>query len=635
MTERTFQVDLRGVVDLLSHHLYGSPRVYVRELLQNAVDAVAARAGGASFDALGAPGLAGAPDAADHHRAGVELPGEVWFEPLTGGGLRVHDDGIGLTEAQVHELLATIGRSGKRDELGFARHEFLGQFGIGLLSCFLVTDEIEVLTRAAGEPTVHWVGTSDGRYSVRAAAEQRSGVGTTVTLRPRRGAEQWLAAPTVVELARLYGELLPVTVRVGDVVVSAGPPPWQSADRSSALRAYAHLHLGLEPFDTIELRVPAAGLTGVAYVLPVPANPAARAGHRVYLKRMLLTESAGELLPDWAFFARCVIDATELRPTASREALYADSLLDEVREELGAQLRDWLIQLAATDPAKLTRFLNIHHLGVKAMALHDDEMLRLVESSWPVETNVGRMTLAEFRERYGVLRYAPTTDQFRQLAAVAAAQDVALVNGGYVYDSEIIERLADVDREITAERLDAGDLATRFDSVDPAEELALRPFLAAAQQAMDTLGCELILRSFQPASLPALYLLDRAAAFREELRATKKKVDPIWADVLSAIDAGERDMRPQLVLNYANPLVRRVAAMPEPALVALAAQALYGQALLLGYHPIRPADAALLNQSFLGLLDRAVPGSPTPEPAAPAQAPEQAGPTAEPGEARP
>ncbi len=40
----TFQVDLRGIVDLLSHHLYSSPRVYLRELLQNAVDAVTARA---------------------------------------------------------------------------------------------------------------------------------------------------------------------------------------------------------------------------------------------------------------------------------------------------------------------------------------------------------------------------------------------------------------------------------------------------------------------------------------------------------------------------------------------------------------------------------------------------------------
>ena len=39
----TFRVDLRGIIDLLSHHLYSSPRVYVRELLQNAVDAITAR----------------------------------------------------------------------------------------------------------------------------------------------------------------------------------------------------------------------------------------------------------------------------------------------------------------------------------------------------------------------------------------------------------------------------------------------------------------------------------------------------------------------------------------------------------------------------------------------------------------
>ncbi|MCP3818067.1 hypothetical protein NLX86_08035 [Streptomyces sp. A3M-1-3] len=42
-TASTFQVDLRGLVDLLSHHLYSSPRVYIRELLQNAVDATTAR----------------------------------------------------------------------------------------------------------------------------------------------------------------------------------------------------------------------------------------------------------------------------------------------------------------------------------------------------------------------------------------------------------------------------------------------------------------------------------------------------------------------------------------------------------------------------------------------------------------
>ncbi len=156
VAEQAFQVDLRGVVDLLSRHLYASPRVYLRELLQNAVDAITARGAG----------------------------GRVEIE--TGGGtLRVHDDGVGLTEDEVHALLATIGRSSKRDELGFARHDFLGQFGIGLLSAFLVADEIEVVTRSAkGGKAVRWTGRSGGSYQVEPG--ERDEPGTTVTLKAVR-----------------------------------------------------------------------------------------------------------------------------------------------------------------------------------------------------------------------------------------------------------------------------------------------------------------------------------------------------------------------------------------------------------------------------------------------------------------
>jgi molecular chaperone HtpG len=587
---RTFQVDLRGVVDLLSHHLYASPRVYLRELLQNAADAITAR-----------------------RAARPDTPAQVRIEPPEATGdstLRVLDSGIGLTVDQVHELLATIGRSSKRDDLGFARHEFLGQFGIGLLSCFLVADEIRVDTRADGAPAVRWTGYSDGRYAVEAG--DRVDTGTTVTLLPRRGAESWLSTQTVLDLARLYGSLLPIEVTVvtptGPIRTSETALPWAGAarDRRAGLIGYAEEVFGFTPFDVIDLDVPEAGLTGVAFVLPDPANPAARAGHRVYLKRMLLSEGAEGLLPDWAFFARCVIDTSELRPTASREALYEDSLLDAAREALGDQLRGWLVGLANRQPRRLAEFLEIHHVGVKALALHDDEMLRLVDLWWPMETNVGRMTLAEFRERHGLVRYTAKVDEFRQLASVAAAQDLPLVNGGYTYETAIIERLPAVDRSVLIERLEPSDLTTRFDLLEPAVDLAVRPMLAEAQRAVDRLGCEVVLRAFEPAALPALYLVNRAAAFNAELRATRERVDDVWAGVLDALAKTTTDERPQLVLNYRNPLVRRVASLDDPTLVKLATQALYGQALLLGYHPIRPADAALLNSSLLGLLNRAV-----------------------------
>lgn len=148
--DRTFQVDLRGLVDLLSHHLYSSPRVYLRELMQNAVDALTAR-----------------------HALEPAAPGDAFGIRLYADGsvVRVEDDGVGLTEADVHTFLATIGRSSKRAErIAEQRADFIGQFGIGLLSCFLVADEIHVLSRSArtpDAPAVEWRGRGDGSYTVR------------------------------------------------------------------------------------------------------------------------------------------------------------------------------------------------------------------------------------------------------------------------------------------------------------------------------------------------------------------------------------------------------------------------------------------------------------------------------------
>ncbi|MGI5323404.1 HSP90 family protein [Actinomadura nitritigenes] len=582
MADQAFQVDLRGVVDLLSRHLYASPRVYLRELLQNAVDAITARGGGG---------------------------GRVVIE--TGGGaLRVHDDGVGLTADEVHTLLATIGRSSKRDELGFARHDFLGQFGIGLLSGFLVADEIEVVSRSArGGGAVRWTGRSEGSYRVEPG--ERDEPGTTVTLRARPGSAELLSAPVVAELARTYGSLLPIELVVDGVTVTGEGPPWRAshrdpAARRRALERYCEELYGFTPFDVVDLDVAEAGLTGVAFVLPEPVSPTARGAHRVYLKRMLLAESVQGLLPEWAFFVRCVVDAGELRPTASREALFEDELLESARQGLGEVLRQWLVRLAETDPSRLRAFLRLHQLGVKAMALHDDDMLRIVDRWMEYETSAGPMTLHEFRRRHPDGRFTGSVEEFRRLSAVAGAQGVGLVNGGYVHDTEIIERLPDLDPDVRLTRLDASELATTFGLLDPAAELALRPFLAAAQRAVERLGCEVVVRDFDPASLPALYLTSRDAQFREELSRAREEAGELWADVLGAVGASAGVERPQLVLNYRNPLTRRVTALGADGPVEPAVQALYGQALLLGHHPLRPADTAVLNRSFIGLLEWAV-----------------------------
>lgn len=594
--ERRFQVDLRGIVDLLSHHLYASPRVYARELLQNAADAITAR-------------RAADPDAA---------PGRVVVEPAVDGSLRVHDNGIGLTEEQVHTFLASVGRTSKRDELGFARQDYLGQFGIGLLSCFMVADTIEVVSRSAGGgPAVRWTGYADGRYAVEVDETARESVGTTVVLRPRPGGGHWLAPTQVRELVRSYGHLLDV-----DVVLTepdGGPEseperltdpqaPWEVAYddpevRRAALLDYGAQLLGSRPMEVVDLKVPEAGLVGVGFVLP-SAAAVGQGGHRVYLKRMLLSEDARELVPDWAFFLRCVVDTALLRPTASREALYADDLLDRVRESLGEQIRGWLLDLSVHHPDRLAAFLRVHHLGVKALAVRDDEMLRLVDAWLPFETSRGAMPLRTFRRGASMIRYVNTVDEFRSLAAIASAAGTPLVNAGYAYDAEILERLSRLDPKITVRRLDPGELAARLDPLSEEQERSVAGFLETARRALADLDCVPLIRQFDPVTVPALYIASQQAREQDNVRRNLAGADELWSDVLSAFADVEIEHRPELVFNWRHPLIRRIAGSPSGPALRNAVEALYGQALLAGHHPLRAADTAALNRSFLALLER-------------------------------
>ncbi|MER6624921.1 HSP90 family protein [Streptomyces sp. NPDC000931] len=610
--DRTFQVDLRGLVDLLSHHLYSSPRVYLRELMQNAVDALTAR-----------------------HTLEPDAPAGTFGIRLYADGsvVRVEDDGVGLTEADVHTFLATIGRSSKRamgvspaepirgwGKLSEQRADFIGQFGIGLLSCFLVADEIHVLSRSArtpDAPAVEWRGRGDGSYTVRTLpASARPRPGTTVTLTPRGDAGEWTRPSQVRALAGHFGSLLRHPVTFFDGPGGPGAPvnpeaaPWARSHptpgaRSRALAAYGEEVFGFVPLDTIELDLPAVGLKGIACVLPEAVPAGRRHGHRVHVKGMLLSEQAEEILPDWAFFVRCVVDAESLRPTASRESLYEDDTLAAVRDALADRLRAWIARAAASDPDLLARFLQAHHLAVKSLAVHDDEILRMLLPWLPFETTDGHTTLDEFARTHRTVLVTSSVEEFRQVAAIASAAGLGVVNGGYTYDRELVHRLPEIRSEVTVADLDPATLTAHLDPVDRETELAAAAYLARARDALAVFDCDVALRTFQPASAPAL-LVDSREARHERTRSqlAREQEGGLWGDILGALR--QEAPRAQLILNQLNPLVRTAVAIDEPELARTSAEALYGQAALLSRRPLRPAESSLINRSFLDLLAHAL-----------------------------
>lgn len=589
-----FQVNLTGIIDLLSQHTYSSPQIFIRELLQNASDAVLAR----SY-------------IEPHHHGDthIELSRDDDGTPV----LLFRDNGIGLTEEEIHLFLATIGQTSKRDQSFVQRSDFIGQFGIGLLSCFVVSDDVLVTTRSAKEnsPTIEWRGRADGTYSLD-FPERQIEAGTEVRLRCKPGSEEYFESARVIELAHHYGSLLRFPIHFTDgespVEVNDERPPWeQSFDdlflEQEAYLSYGQRMFGMEFFDYVPLHSEVGAVQGVAYVLPFSPSLAMKKTHRVYLKNMLLSEQTEGLLPDWAFFVKCVVNARDLRPTASREAFYEDATLAQTRVVLGSQLRQYLLDLAEKNPHQLRTLIQLHHLSFKALAVDDDEFFRIFMKWLPFETNMGTMTLTEYLDQHKTVRYVPNMDQFRQTSAIAAAQSLCIINAGYTYVADLVEKLHDLFPGTQLLRVDPHSLLMGFKFLTLDEQDSTAEFMEAARRIVEPFNCEVEIRSFQPGDLPALYSASEDTLFKRTIDETRQITGGFWSSVLDELGSGLQDGPARLCFNHSNSVIHKLSRTRDESLLRLSIQMLYLQAVLLSHRPLTAKETALLNEGLLGFIE--------------------------------
>ena len=593
--EHKFQINLRGIIDLLSNHLYSGPEVFVRELMQNATDAITAR------------------QKIDPKHVG-DIRMEIHSTPGKPPTVMMSDNGIGLTPEEVHTFLATIGLSSKRAAEGERPTDFIGQFGIGILSCFVVSDAITVYSKSAtgGTPAIEWKARPDGTYTLK-EIDRDLAPGTQVWLTAKPEAAEHFDPARVKELARHFGGLLPFPIHLlhgkTDTVVNERGAPWRQTYPNAREQYKAYMEFGREVFeseflDAIPLKSEVGGVDGVAYVLSHSATLTSKRAHRVYLKNMLLSENVENLLPDWAFFVKAAVNATDLRPTASRESFYEDDKLQTCRDTLGECLRAYLLKLADEDPRKLDRVIALHGLAIKGLATQDDEFYKMVMDWLKFETSQGEMTFAEYRKQHDVVRYVPTVDQFRQVARVAQAHGHVVINGGYTYDAELLAK-ADHLLDIPTEQIDPTALSQSFDDLDLAEQENAAEFLRAAEAVLKAFRCEPDIKKYKPTELPALYTTNQEGRFFRSLEQSKEIANPLWSGVLENL--GRKD-RPQaafahICFNFDNPLVRRLTTVKDRAILHRSIQMLYLQSLLLGHHPLSSKEMTLLNDGLLSLIE--------------------------------
>jgi hypothetical protein len=179
-----FRTAAARLVELLVGPLYGeNPFIGVRELIQNAVDAVH--------------------ELRELQKQRPELRVDAANEPadviitLDGDYLKVQDRGIGMTAETVRDYYLTAGASFRESELWRRQFEGRvlrsGRFGVGALATFLLGDEIEVITRHAEKSEKHGVRfracLSDTHIQLNRA---NAPIGTTVIVKLRAGVSEAL-----------------------------------------------------------------------------------------------------------------------------------------------------------------------------------------------------------------------------------------------------------------------------------------------------------------------------------------------------------------------------------------------------------------------------------------------------------
>ncbi|HFK0567115.1 TPA: HSP90 family protein [Listeria monocytogenes] len=592
-----FQVNLAGMIDILSNHLYDEKDVYIRELLQNATDAIRAR-----------------------KKIDSTLEGKI-HASLTGDNnektLIVEDNGIGLTEDEVHAFLATIANSSKGEKNfdGESSNDFIGRFGIGLLSCFIVSDEIVMISTSQKDGgTTEWRGKADGTYSVRKIETDTREPGTQVYLRLRAGLEDHPECEDVeylINTLKKYGSSLESNIIVEMNCLEEEINSWtkQFSDKETLstlsreqIIQYGEYILGTHFQDYFLIENESGRTFGIAYMIPHAVQMNAIRKNTVFLNKMFVTSEANNILPDWSFFAKCVIWTDELQPVASREAFYKNERLTSVASELGVALKKGIETLPEE---ALMKLLATHYLGFKALASEDAPFLKLIYPYLPVRTLNGEEKLGDIIAKNDVIYYTYSVDDFRQIKDIARSSGMTLINGGYSYDSPILAQLSYFVEGTEFVLIEPEEMTNKLRPMTVSEEQAYQPILTEMNSMMAEFDTDVLIKHFEPKDLPTIFIHSTATQELRELERAVEETNSVFSDILESIQK-EQEPAPlaHLYLNLDNELIKRLFTSGKTVKeLSVIVNVLYIQALLLGHYPLKRKEMVLMNQNMLRILE--------------------------------
>ena len=341
-----FQTEVQQLLHLMIHSLYSNKETFLREIVSNASDAC---------DKLRFLSLTNEKLLEDNQQLGIWIDLDAKKNTIT-----IRDNGIGMTHDEVIQDIGTIARSGTKaflEEMSqdkSADSNFIGQFGVGFYSCFLVAKEVTLLTRKAGTSTskgVKWVSDGSGEYTVEAI--ERPERGTEIIISLGKDSKEYAEKFRVKSVVAKYSNhiSLPIQMLKDPDLDDQGKPlkdqqqEWENINKGSALWArpkkeistdehnsfYTALTYDSEPPAlTIHNRVEGKMEYISLFYIPTKApfnlwDREQRHGVKLYVRRIFISDDAKNLMPNYLRFVRGLVDSADLPLNVSREFFTAES----------------------------------------------------------------------------------------------------------------------------------------------------------------------------------------------------------------------------------------------------------------------------------------------------------------------
>ena len=178
-----------NIFPVIKKFLYSDHEIFLREIISNAVDATQklktyAQKGDLDGEEMG------------------DLTVHVTLDKDK-GTLTISDRGIGMTEEEIDKYINQIAFSGANDFLDKYKNDanaIIGHFGLGFYSAFMVSKQVEIVTRSYKKDAkaVRW--TCDGSPEFEISEAQRDSRGTDIILHIDDEAKEFLEKNRIQEL---------------------------------------------------------------------------------------------------------------------------------------------------------------------------------------------------------------------------------------------------------------------------------------------------------------------------------------------------------------------------------------------------------------------------------------------------